>query len=84
MTSEALLPCPFCGGAVAGDVVEGSSFRWRRVSGCCTDGPEIRHNTLAQDQAEAEAESRTRAIAAWNTRQTVVSNNTHSPTPSSD
>lgn len=76
MTDETLLPCPFCGGEIAGDVIEGSTFRWRRVAGCCTDGPEIRHDTLASDQIDAEAQSRAAAIAAWNTRPTVVSNNT--------
>jgi len=67
-TDRELLPCPWCGGKVKGTVVEGSTFRWRCVVGCCTDGPEVRHDTLANDQAAAEIDSRDRAITAWNTR----------------
>lgn len=67
--SEKLMPCPWCGGEMdVVSVIEGSTFRWRMVSGCCTDGPEVRHHTLAEDQAAAEAQSRAAAIAAWNTR----------------
>lgn len=65
-----LLPCPWCGQALAGPptVRETSTFRWRAVNGCCTDGPEVRHDTMADDQAAAELDSRRRAIEAWNTR----------------
>ena len=46
-----LLPCPWCGEELSvASVSEGSTFRWRRVDGCCTDGPEVRHNTMADDQ----------------------------------
>lgn len=67
---KTLLPCPWCGKEMEGpiSVSEGSTFRWRKVDGCCTDGPEIRHNTLADDQEAAEIKSRADAIAAWNTR----------------
>lgn len=66
---EKLKPCPWCGGEIATAVVtEGDTFRWRKVSGCCTDGPEVRHDTMAADQAAAEIASREAAIAAWNTR----------------
>lgn len=66
---EALEPCPWCGEPMAHVVViEGSTFRWRKVQGCCTDGPEVRHDTLAKDQKAAEADSRARAIATWNRR----------------
>ena len=69
-TSEpTLLPCPWCGQAMERpDVRETSTFRWRAVMGCCTSGPEIRHDTMADDQAAAEVDSRVRAIEAWNTR----------------
>lgn len=64
-----LKPCPWCGEKLTSiRVSEGSTFRWRKVDGCCTDGPEVRHNTLADDQAAAEADSTRRAIEAWNTR----------------
>jgi hypothetical protein len=65
-----LLPCPWCGQEMFGliSVVHGSTFRWRRVNGCCTDGPEVRHDTMAEDQKAAEIQSRADAIAAWNTR----------------
>lgn len=64
-----LLPCPWCGEELtAVRVSEGSTFRWRKVDGCCTDGPEVRHDTMADDQAAAEIDSTSRAIAAWNTR----------------
>lgn len=69
MTADVeLLPCPWCGGKIEGNVSEGSTFRWRKVDGCCTDGPEVRHNTTAPDQGIAEHESRIAAINAWNTR----------------
>jgi hypothetical protein len=66
-----LLPCPWCGQPLTeANVVQGSTFRWRVVDGCCTEGPEVRHDTMAADQAAAEADSRARAIEAWNTRAT--------------
>ena len=64
----AMKPCPWCGGGVGPVVEEGARFRWRRVTGCCADGPEVRHDTMADDQAAAEVESRAAAIAAWNNR----------------
>lgn len=74
MTAEPdLLPCPWCGEKLASvSVSEGSTFRWRKVDGCCDDGPEVRHNTMADDQEAAEVESRAAAIAAWNTRANVA------------
>ena len=64
-----LLPCPWCGDELTDCTVsEGSTFRWRKVDGCCTDGPEVRHNTMADDQEEAERDSTRRAIEAWNLR----------------
>src|SRR5690606_265749 len=39
-----------------------------KVDGCCADGPEVRHDTMADDQVAAEVESRAAAIAAWNRR----------------
>ena len=70
MTTETdLLPCPWCGEKPASvSVSEGSTFRWRKVDGCCADGPEVRHDTMADDQVAAEVESRAAAIAAWNRR----------------
>ena len=41
--AEELKPCPWCGGTPSGAVIHGSTFRWRRVEGCCVDGPEVRH-----------------------------------------
>lgn len=64
----ALLPCPFCGGQVVASVSHGSTFRWRKFDGCCADGPEVRHDTLTNDQEAATADSRRRAIEAWNSR----------------
>jgi hypothetical protein len=66
-----LAPCPWCGMELTGEphVREGSTFRWRLLSGCCTDGPEIRHDTMADDQAAAEVDSTQRAIDAWNQRE---------------
>ena len=74
MTSNVkLLPCPWCGEALASvSVSEGSTFRWRKVGGCCADGPEVRHDTMADDQVAAEVESRAKAITAWNTRANVI------------
>lgn len=66
---EHAAPCPWCGGRLAAVTVsEGSTFRWRKVDGCCADGPEVRHDTMAGDQVAAEADSRRRAIEAWNHR----------------
>ena len=68
-----LEPCPWCGEALASvSVSEGSTFRWRKVDGCCADGPEVRHDTMADDQVAAEVESRAKAITAWNTRANVL------------
>lgn len=65
-------PCPFCGEEMNSVTVEqGSTPRWRRVVGCCADGPEIRHDTMNQDQLLAETESSIKAIKAWNTRNGV-------------
>lgn len=67
--AEHAAPCPWCGGVLAAiTVIEGSTFRWRAVQGCCAAGPEVRHDTLADDQVGAEADSRRRAIEAWNER----------------
>ena len=67
--TEELKPCPWCGDPLTVvNVVEGDTFRWRRVQGCCADGPEVRHDTMADDQAAAEVESHAAAITAWNTR----------------
>ena len=62
--------CPWCGNYLSEPltVIEGSTHRWRCVQGCCTDGPEIRHDTMAKDQEAAEQESRRKAIEAWNQR----------------
>ena len=69
--SVELKPCPWCGDSLkVGRVVEGDTFRWRRVQGCCADGPEVRHDTLAENQAAAHEDSERRAIEAWNTRST--------------
>lgn len=66
---QALEPCPFCGRELdTASVSQGSTFRWRKLDGCCVDGPEVRHDTMAQDQTAAENDSRSRAIKAWNTR----------------
>ena len=60
--------CPFCGSTRV-DVHEGATFRWRVVEcECGATGPEVRHNTLADDQQAAEADSRRRAIEEWNRR----------------
>lgn len=64
-----LLPCPWCGSDITEvSVSNGSTFRWRKIDGCCTDGPEVRHDTISEDQESAEIESRRRAIEAWNRR----------------
>ena len=63
------LPCPWCGEELrAVNVSEGSTFRWRKLDGCCADGPEVRIDTMADDQAKAEADARADAIKAWNER----------------
>ena len=68
-----LKPCPWCGEKLKfGAVIEGSTFRWRVLQGCCTDGPEVRYDTLSSDPAKAEAEARERAIAAWNERDPAI------------
>ena len=58
-----LKPCPWCGETPATETEVGSTHRWRRVVGCCTPGPEVRHNPDLTYQQNHEA-----AIAAWNTR----------------
>lgn len=64
-----LLPCPWCGGTLKdGVVLEGDTFRWRRVQGCCTDGPEVRIDTLSDDRELAEQQAKEQAYDAWNTR----------------
>jgi hypothetical protein len=83
-TDKEMLPCPWCGQPLTeANVVQGSTFRWRSVEGCCTEGPEVRHDTMATDQAAAEADSRARAIEAWNTRATLEKPHP-SDTPSPD
>ena len=66
--TEPLRPCPWCGGQPHPAVVRGSTFRWRQLAGCCTPGPEVRHDTLAEDQDKAELDSAGRARAEWNRR----------------
>jgi hypothetical protein len=72
--SNELLPCPWCGGTMNGEpsVSEGSTFRWLKVDGCCTDGPEVRVHTLEKDREAALDDARIRAIAAWNTRAPIA------------
>lgn len=68
-----LKPCPWCGGQLKeGLVLEGETFRWRRVQGCCTDGPEVRIDTLSDDREEAEREAKEQAYEAWNTRAPIA------------
>lgn len=58
MGPDGLRPCPWCGNPdVATKVIEGSTDRWRCVTGCCTAGPEVRR------EAGPDA-----AVAAWNDR----------------
>lgn len=69
MTVDKLKPCPWCGGALQeARVVEGDTFRWRKLQGCCTDGPEVHIDTLADDRVGAEERAAQAAIDAWNTR----------------
>ncbi|HFF6210413.1 TPA: hypothetical protein ACGCHH_000325 [Stenotrophomonas maltophilia] len=69
MTVAKLKPCPWCGGALQeARVVEGDTFRWRKLQGCCTDGPEVHIDTLADDRVAAEERAAQAAIDAWNTR----------------
>ncbi|HHA2702384.1 TPA: Lar family restriction alleviation protein [Stenotrophomonas maltophilia] len=69
MTVAKLKPCPWCGGVLQeARVVEGDTFRWRKLQGCCTDGPEIHIDTLADDRVGAEERAAQAAIDAWNTR----------------
>jgi Lar family restriction alleviation protein len=69
-----LLPCPFCGST---DIVvrEGSTFRWRIAicNECDATCGEIRHNTLADDQSQAEINSTKDAIELWNIRHLAAS-----------
>ena len=58
-----LRECPWCGETPAPETEVGSTHRWRRVVGCCTPGPEIRHNPDLTYQQNHDA-----AITAWNTR----------------
>jgi len=64
-----VLPCPFCGDNKP-TVFEGSTFRWRVAvcNNCGAYAPEVRHDTLAEDQKQAGIESDAAAITAWNTR----------------
>jgi Lar family restriction alleviation protein len=78
--TEALLPCPFCG-HVGISVCEGSTFRWRYAmcDNCGAQAGEVRHNTLADDQAAATKESHAEAIKEWNTRAAELSAQDASP-----
>ena len=68
-----VLPCPFCGDNKP-TVFEGSTFRWRVAvcNNCGAYAPEVRHDTLAEDQKQAGIESDAAAITAWNTRAAPV------------
>lgn len=69
MTVAKLKPCPWCGEALQeARVVDGDTFRWRKLQGCCTDGPEVHIDTLADDRVAAEERAAQAAIDAWNTR----------------
>ena len=74
---EHVLPCPWCGNALTGVTVnEGTTQQWRKVVGCCADGPEVRFvfpgasssGSRAAAFLAAEQDARKRAIEAWNTR----------------
>ena len=71
MTDQEIKPCPFCG---CKDVIvgEGTTFRWRVATcdACGASCGEVRHNTTAHDQEQAELESRERALRSWNERTT--------------
>ena len=64
-----VLACPFCN-HVGIDIVEGSTFRWRlpECGNCGATCGEVRHDTMADDQAQAEIETHHRCVEAWNTR----------------
>ena len=70
---DGVLPCPFCGDNQP-TVFEGSTFRWRVAvcNNCGAYAPEVRHDTLAEDQKQAGIESDAAAIVAWNTRAAPV------------
>lgn len=70
---DGVLPCPFCGDSKP-TVFEGSTFRWRVAvcNNCGAYAPEVRHDTLAEDQKQAGIESDAAAIVAWNTRAASV------------
>lgn len=61
--------CPFCG-ASAAQVVEGDTFRWRMVQcgACGARGPEVRIDTLADNQGDAERDACAAAVRAWGAR----------------
>lgn len=66
-------PCPFCGSDAHLDVVPGTTFRWRRVEcGCGVYGPEARHNTITDDQAQATEDSYNAAIVEWNNQRGIA------------
>ncbi len=70
--SEQLKPCPFCG-CHSVDVYEGTSFRWRYAmcNDCGARSGEVRVQTLGEGTPEQwDAQGRSDAIAAWNTRST--------------
>lgn len=64
------LPCPFCGGNDY-TVMEGTTFRWRRVScdNCGVLGPEVRMQTLGKGTKEEwELVAQENAKIEWNYR----------------
>lgn len=67
------LPCPFCGNREI-TVIEGSTFRWRRVecNYCGAQGPEARVQTTGEGTPiQWEKEGANDAIKEWNTRATL-------------
>lgn len=67
-SSQQVTPCPWCGSTNVA-VREGSTFRWRLAEcECGATCGEVRHATLAKDQAQAELDSTADAMAAWNAR----------------
>lgn len=66
---SAIKNCPFCGHYDV-TVYEGSTFRWRyaECDRCGAKAPEVRHDTLADDQEDATNKSTLAAIGAWNER----------------